>query len=174
MVVGRGDLDGKGVYAVRDFKKGEVVIEYQLAPLTFDELKALPHADYLATHNVNGQIYLYPEPARYVNHSDDPNTYNDLAKQADIALRDITQGEMITVDGRTDDVPVLKRLAAVVVTVPSVDEGLDFYRERLGMQTVWRGTVRPPFDSVTAYWFSALPSSRRPTSWSSRWSRRST
>lgn len=138
VTVGKGNLGGKGVYAARDFKKGEVVIKYHLKPLTFQELKELPRDDYLATHTVNGQIYLYPEPARYVNHSEDPNVYNDHVRQADVALRGIQRGELITIDARNDDVPVLKKLDAVVVKVPSIEAGLDFYREQLGMQTVWK------------------------------------
>jgi len=138
VTIGKGDMSGKAVYAARDFKKGEVVIKYELKPLTFMELKALPPEDYAATHNVNGQLYLYPEPARYVSHSEDPNIKNDHEQQADIALRDIKTGELITVDARFDDVPVLKRVNAVLVKVPSIQEGLDFYREQLGMQTLWK------------------------------------
>lgn len=131
-------MSGKGVYAVRDFKKGEVVIKYELTPLTFQELKALSPEDYAATHNLNGQIYLYPEPARYVSHSEDPNVRNDHDSCTDIALRDIKKGELITVDARYDDVPVLKKINAVLVKVPSIQEGLDFYREQLGLQTFWK------------------------------------
>lgn len=131
-------MSGKGVYAARDFKKGEVAVRYELKPLSFQELKVLSPEDYAATHNVNGQIYLYPEPARYVSHSEDPNVRNDHEQQADIALRDIKAGELITVDTRYDDVPVLKKVDAVIVKVPSIEEGLDFYREQLGMQTVWK------------------------------------
>jgi len=138
VTVGKGSMSGKGLYAARDFKKGEVVIKYELQPLTFEELKALPPEDYAATHNVSGQIYLYPEPARYVSHSEDPNTKNDHERQVDIALRDIKAGELITVDARFDDVPVLKKINAVLVKVPSIQEGLDFYREQLGLQTFWK------------------------------------
>ena len=49
-------------------------------------------------------IYLYAEPKWYVNHSDNPNTYQDLIKQCDIALRDIKKGEMITGDATQDDI----------------------------------------------------------------------
>jgi predicted enzyme related to lactoylglutathione lyase len=77
-------------------------------------------------------------PARYVSHSDDPNVWNDHEQQADIALRDIKAGELITVDARHDDVPVLKRVGGILVNVPTIEQGLDFYREQLGMQTVWR------------------------------------
>lgn len=138
VTIGQGAMSGKGLYAARDFKKGEVVLTYELKPLTFQEFKALSPEDYAATHNVNGQIYLYPEPARYVSHSEDPNVVNDHERHADIALRDIKKGELITVDARHDDVPVLKKINAVLVKVPSIREGLDFYREQLGMQTIWK------------------------------------
>lgn len=131
-------MGGKGLYAARDFKKGEVVIRYKLKPISFKELKALSPEDYAATHNVNGQIYLYPEPVRYVNHSENPNVKNDHEQQANIALKDIKAGELITVDARYDDVPVLKKINAVLVKVPSIQEGLDFYREQLGLQTFWK------------------------------------
>lgn len=136
--VGAGDLSGKGVYAARDFRLGEIVLSYKLVPLTFEQLKSLSAEDYAATHTVDGQIYMYPEPARYVNHSDNPNVKNDHKQQADIALRDIKAGEPITVDARHDDVPVLKKINAVLVKVPSIQAGLDFYREQLGLQTLWR------------------------------------
>lgn len=131
-------MSGKGLYAARNFKKGEVVIKYALKPLTFKELKALPPEDYAATHNVNGQIFLYPEPVRYVSHSETPNVKNDHEQQADIALQDIKVGELITVNARFDDVPILKKVDAVLVKVPSIEQGLDFYREQLGMQTRWK------------------------------------
>lgn len=138
VTIGKGGMSRKGLYAARDFKKGEVVVKYQLKPITFQELKALPPEEYAATHNVNGQIYLYPEPARYISHSEEPNVMNDHTQQVDIALRDIKAGELITVDARYDDVPVLKKINAVLVKVPSVKEGLDFYREQLGLQTFWK------------------------------------
>lgn len=138
VTISKGPMSGKGLYAARDFKKGEVVIKYELKPITFQELKALSPEDYAATHTVNGQIYLYPEPVRYVSHSENPNVKNDHQQRANIALRDIKAGELIAVDARYDDVPLLKKVDAVLVKVPSIQEGLDFYREQLGMQTIWK------------------------------------
>lgn len=138
VIIGKGSLSGKGLYAARDFKTGETVLTYELKPLTFQELKVLSPEDYAATHNVDGQIYLYPEPVRYVSHSEDPNVKNDHEQRVDIALRDIKTGELITVDARCDDVPVLKKINAILIKVPSIQEGLDFYREQLGMQTLWK------------------------------------
>lgn len=37
-----------------------------------------------------------------------------------------------------NDVPVLKKINAVLVKVPSIQEGLNFYREQLGMQLFWK------------------------------------
>jgi len=102
--IGKGDLDGKGIYAKRDFKKGEIAIKYQLKPLTKEQYLKLSDQEKLFTHLHWGIIHLYSEPERYVNHSDHPNTYQDLKLQADISLRDIRKGEMITTDAALDDV----------------------------------------------------------------------
>jgi len=104
VIIGKGNLTGKGVYAARDFKKGEVVIQYHLTALTEAEYEALPESEKMFTHNHWGTIYLYSEPERYVNHSPNPNTYQDLIKQQDIALRDIKKGEAITGDATKDDI----------------------------------------------------------------------
>jgi len=102
--IGTGKLAGKGVYAQRDFKKGEVVILYKLKSLSQEEFDALPKSEKMFTHTHWGQIQLYSEPERYVNDADDPNTMPDLERQADVAFRNISQGEMITTNSKFDDV----------------------------------------------------------------------
>jgi hypothetical protein len=104
VVIGSGDLAGKGVYAGRDFKKGEIVVKYHLTALTKEAFDRLPESEKMFTHEHCGVMNLYAEPERYVNHSDTPNTYFDHAAQADVALRDITKGEPITTDATKDDV----------------------------------------------------------------------
>ncbi len=104
VVIGNGNLAGKGVYANRDFKKGEVVIKYHLTALTHDEFEKLPESEKMFTHIHQGITYLYSEPERYVNHLDDPNTYQDLTNKCDAALRDIKKGEPITTDAAKDDI----------------------------------------------------------------------
>lgn len=96
--------DGKGVFANRNFKKDEVVIQYHLKPLTEEEWENLPESEKEFTHIHWGQIYLYPEPERHVNHSDNPNTIQDLKEKQDIALRDIKKGEEITGNATKDDI----------------------------------------------------------------------
>ena len=95
--------NGQGVFANRDFKKGEVVIQYHLKPLTQKEWQELPRKEKEFTHTHWGKVYLYLEPERYVNHSENPNTYQDLNKSRDIALRDIKKGEEIKTDAKKDE-----------------------------------------------------------------------
>ena len=103
VIIGKGNLAGKGVYANRDFAKGEVVIAYKLTALTEQEFDNLPENEKQFTHVHGGTTYLYSEPERYVNHSDTPNTYQNLDAKCDIALREIKKGEMITTDSTKDD-----------------------------------------------------------------------
>jgi ketosteroid isomerase-like protein len=98
VTIGEGQLAGKGVYAVRDFGEGELVVPYNLRELTQDEFDALPLSEREWTHSFWGRIYLFPEPARYVNNSDNPSTYPDLARMGNFALRPIRTGEAITID----------------------------------------------------------------------------
>jgi len=104
VVIGEGNLAGKGVYAGRNFEPEETVIQYTLVPLTQEQFDALPESEKMFTHVQNGQIHLYSEPERYVNHSDNPNTYQDHNGQRDVALRRIVMGEAITTDATKDDI----------------------------------------------------------------------
>ena len=104
VVIGKGNLAEKGVYAERDFKAGEVVIGYNLKPLTDQEFTNLPESEKMFMHSHRGIKHLYSEPERYVNHSSDPNTKQDLDAKQDIAIRDIAKGEIITTDATRDDI----------------------------------------------------------------------
>lgn len=104
IVIDMGNLAGKGVYANKDFKKGEVVIQYHLKSLTKEEYKSLSKGEKRWTHIHWGQVYLYSEPERYVNNSKKPNTIQNHIDKQDVALRDIKKGEMITCDHAKDDI----------------------------------------------------------------------
>jgi hypothetical protein len=98
VTLGPGNLADIGVYAARDFEVGEVVVSYQLKALDEAAYVALPAGEDLFVHSYGGRRYLYPAPARFVNHSDDPSCYQDFERGSDIALRSITRGEPITID----------------------------------------------------------------------------
>ena len=104
VTIGKGNLGGKGVYAARDFKKDEVVVKYNLKPLTKQELENLPQSEKQFIHTHKEIVYLYSKPERYINHSGNPNTYQNLENFCDVASRDIVKGEMITTDATKDDV----------------------------------------------------------------------
>ena len=94
----------KGVFANRNFKKGEVVLHYNLKQLTQKEFDELQESEKQFTHVHQGKIVLYNSPERYVNHSNKPNTVQNLKEGCDFALRDIKKGEEITTDSTKDDV----------------------------------------------------------------------
>jgi hypothetical protein len=98
LTIGTGSLGGRGVYAARDFVAGEVVVPYELQPLSRAEFDALPPGEDMFVHSYGGRRWLYPPPARWVNHAEDPSCYQDFDGACDVALRDITAGEAITID----------------------------------------------------------------------------
>lgn len=97
-----GQFD-KGVFANKDFKKGEIVISYNLKKLTKEEYLNLSENEKRFTHVHFGKIYLYSSPERYVNHSSNPNTIQNLKEKCDIAFRNIVKGEEITTDSSKDN-----------------------------------------------------------------------
>lgn len=97
VVVKKSGIDGKGVFACRDFRKGEVVVKWDVSrELTLEEVEALPEAERKYVEHFKGKHILMQGPARFVNHSCNANT---LAKDfCDVAIRDIKKGEEITTD----------------------------------------------------------------------------
>lgn len=102
VTIGNGKLAGKGVYAARDFEKGELVVPYNLKELTQAEFDSLPDGEWEWTHSFWGKIYHFPEPARYVNHDDNPSTFPDLDRRGNYALRSIKKGEAITINDKIE------------------------------------------------------------------------
>ena len=97
IVVKKSKISGKGVFAVKNFNKDEIVIDWTNSKdLSKDELKQLPAKELNYTAYCNGKWVLQKSPAKYVNHCCEPNTF---AKNfCDIALRNIKKGEEITSD----------------------------------------------------------------------------
>ena len=91
-------IDKKGVFAARDFKKGEVVMAWHpIKILTKEEADRLPYfLKHFVSNYRDGEYILQDEPERYVNHSCDPTT--KVEGMADVAARDIRKGEEITSD----------------------------------------------------------------------------
>lgn len=99
-------IHGKGVFACRDFKAGEIVIDWSTCSriLTDNEYGSLSEDEkrYVSKHE--GKWILFSSPGKYVNHSCNPNTRAENG--CDVAVRDIKKGEEITADYITEQVPV--------------------------------------------------------------------
>lgn len=91
-------LNNKGVFAAKDFRKGDVVLRWQSNKiLTKDDVEALPASEkHYVSNYTPGELLLQGEPERYVNHSCDPNT--EVHENSDVAIRDIAKEEEITTD----------------------------------------------------------------------------
>ena len=120
--IGGGSLDGRGIYASRSFAEGEVVVSYELRWLTREEYLALPEDERLFVHSYWGERWLYPAPARYVNHADTPNTWQDFDRQCDIALRRIDEGELITTDAGKETERVLETFLRACETAVNAND----------------------------------------------------
>lgn len=96
-------IAGRGVFARRDFKLGEVVLNWNpLRKLSAAETGSLTIAElHYVVALPEGMFLLMGEPERYVNHSCSPNTKS--ADNSDIAVRDISVGEEITSNYGSDN-----------------------------------------------------------------------
>lgn len=102
LYIGKGKLAGKGIYANRDFKKGEKVLSWKLQELSQDQFDALQNDEKIFVHSFWGKMYRFLEPACFTNHSKKPNTEADFGDKCDYASREIKRGEMITTNA-TDE-----------------------------------------------------------------------
>ncbi len=102
ITIGKGKLDGKGLYAGRNFKKGELVKRWNLQLISQSEFDNLQKNERKFVHSFYGKLYLFPEPSRYTNHSTNPTVYSDFTKQCDYAARDINKGEPIVVNAKLE------------------------------------------------------------------------
>lgn len=99
-------IDGIGVFALRDIKKGEPLFTdmmtklYNLPYSEFDKLRPEVAENLLQSFPliVKGSAFAYPltRTQAFLNHSEEPN-YDAMT---DIALRDIKAGEEVTEDYR--------------------------------------------------------------------------
>ena len=103
IIVKNSKIHGLGVFAGRDFKQGEVVLNWNAKKLNPEEVTSLSDADrHFLSYLDDGTPVLVGKPARYLNHSCDPNT--EAHNDTDIAIRDIKTDEEITGNYNTEGV----------------------------------------------------------------------
>jgi uncharacterized protein len=108
LVVGKSKIEGKGILAVGDIKKGERIMEWggrKVLQNKFDQnvyrlQSAAPiDDDYFLATLTSDNIVMADE---YLNHSCDPNAWL-IDEVTVVARRDIKKGEEVTVDCATWD-----------------------------------------------------------------------
>ncbi len=95
ILVKKSRINKRGVFAGRDFKKGEVVLKWKPKVLNKSEAEKLPRSlkHYIDKAGKN-TYFLQQPPERFINHSCEPNT--SVKDRSDVALRNIKKGEEIT------------------------------------------------------------------------------
>lgn len=102
VVVRKSPIHGLGVFALRAFQTGEIVLRWDLFHiLSKEEYALLPAQERRYTHPIDGDnILVVQSPERYVNHSCNNNTV--VRDFSDVAVRHIAAGEEITSDYSSD------------------------------------------------------------------------
>ena len=97
VMVKNSKIEGKGVFALRNFKKGEVILHWDASKTLLKEVSdKMSQNDKKYISFLGGKYIIMQAPEKYVNHSCEPNT---TAKNfCDIAIRDIKKEEEITAD----------------------------------------------------------------------------
>ncbi|HLD43256.1 MAG TPA: SET domain-containing protein-lysine N-methyltransferase [Candidatus Nanoarchaeia archaeon] len=106
VVVKTSKIHGKGVFAFRSFKKGEIVLRWKPKELTKEQVEQVSEKEKPYVSFLDGKYLLEQPPERYVNHSCDPNT--TVQNLCDVAKRDIKKGEEITSDYAETALPDLR------------------------------------------------------------------
>jgi len=88
VVIKKSNIHGRGVFANRDFKKGEIIIKWDISKTIskegFEELSA---QEKVYTNYLKGKYFIMQSPAKYANSSCEPNTI--VKKFCDIAIKNI-------------------------------------------------------------------------------------
>jgi len=103
IIVKKSKIEGKGVFANRNFKKGEIVIKWDTSKkINKKEFNKLSDKEKKYVALIEGKYIVNQSPTKFVNHSCNPNT--SVKKFCDVAIRDIKKGEEIT-GNYLEDIP---------------------------------------------------------------------
>jgi SET domain-containing protein len=105
VVVQHSPIHGRGVFAARRIEPGEIIIDGCRAILSDEAIKSLLIEERIFLAIMHGQNILMKPPARFVNHSCNPNARG--TDRHDVAIRVIEAGEEVTVDYVAEQVPGL-------------------------------------------------------------------
>ncbi|MCX6819477.1 MAG: hypothetical protein NT129_05785 [Candidatus Aenigmarchaeota archaeon] len=96
ITVKKSRIEGKGIFAARNFKQGDIILKWNPRVLTTEQAKQVQENKKRYLYYSKGKHILMHAPEKYVNHSCEANTY--VKAFCDIAKRNIKKGEGITSD----------------------------------------------------------------------------
>lgn len=95
VITKKSKIHGKGIFANKSFKKGKVVLHWDISNLlTKEAFNKLSEKNKYYVNKTNGKLIIMQEPEKYVNHSCSPNT--KIKDFCDVAIKNIKKGEEIT------------------------------------------------------------------------------
>lgn len=95
IVIRKSNINGKGIFAGKNFKRGSIVLQWKPKILTEKQLLDLSSDQKHYCIKEKKDIYLLMQaPEKFVNHSCRPNT--KVKSRCDVAIKDILIGEEIT------------------------------------------------------------------------------
>lgn len=115
------------VKSVEEVKPGIVLFDYDFA--------GKPHNGEKIETSGSEHIIVYQNKIRHVEIRS--KAYDTKTNQ-EIATQNITPSEKRTIDTLLNGMPIFKKINAILVKVPSIQEGLDFYHKQLGLQIFWK------------------------------------
>lgn len=91
-------IEGNGIFASRDFKQGEAVYSFPMGKIvSLADISNIPEREKRYLDKIgHDQFEVIEPPAKYVNHSCDPNVIE--RDRVAYALRNISKGQEITID----------------------------------------------------------------------------
>jgi hypothetical protein len=98
VIVKKSGKKGKGVFALKNFKKGELILKMDCSDVFYDR-----EMDNMSWHHLNhayhlggGKNFRMKSPEKYINHSCNPNAFD---RQGSVfAMKRIKKGEEINYD----------------------------------------------------------------------------
>jgi Tat protein secretion system quality control protein TatD with DNase activity len=110
--VKESSIEGFGLYASKDFVKGELIIDYKLFPENWYEMKYIDLSEKQIRKNwyvmIDGESCITSDKFSkfsYINHSRNPNCFWDVDKRIISANKDIKVNEELFIDYRLEPRP---------------------------------------------------------------------
>ncbi len=94
----KSDINGQGLFALKNFKKGEKVYSYKKGKIVNKSgIKSLSKIEKQHLDKIGKDKFeIIEPPGCFINHSCNPNIYEE--KRIGCALRNIKKGEELTID----------------------------------------------------------------------------